>query len=502
MILVRGHETLAKELVLGMEQFKEPKKKIYIMILSKQRILLTISLLSASILGAQNQVGQDLFGAEPYDNYGISISLNFDGSIIAVGTINSDANNLLRVGHVEVLEYINGSWVQIGEDIVGTNQFDVLGSIVALSNDGSRVAAVARDEYVRIFENVNGTWTQIGSDITGDRTNINFGRGMDISANADTIVISAPDYEIDAQQSGQVKVFYNNEGTWEQLGSDIYAPEFETFYGYTLQMSADGATIAIGARNEVKFYEFQEGSWVLTSSIAINAGRDASISMNPAGNVIAIGRSDVLVYSKGENDTWTQIGSNIELSPLTSLNDPDVDVDINDAGDIVVVGDPRDNEGADQAGRFHVYNLVQGEWVEDDQKILTGDEAYGKLGNAVSVSGNGNYYSVGTYSKDNGETPDAGLVRVYDMSGVTGLAYTPFANDGQLTVSPNPAEDVLTISLSEEHVLNNITMYNLQGQIVASSQTNQIQLNHLVPGVYLIVADTDQGRITQKVVKK
>ena len=134
--------------------------------------------------------------------------------------------------------------------------------------------------------------------------------------------------------------------------------------------------------------------------------------------------------------------------------------------------------------------------------MLTRDEEYGKLGNAVSVSGNGDYYSVGTYSKDNGATTDAGLVRVYDMSGVSGFASTFITEEGMLTVSPNPAEDILKVSLSSELVLNNISLYNLQGQLVASFQSNQLYLADLSPGMYMIIADTDQGSITTKVVKK
>ena len=71
---------------------------------------------------------------------------------------------------------IVNAWTQIGSDIDGEAYNDRSGHSVSLSSDGSVVAigAFANDGngtnsgHVRIYENNNGTWTQIGSDIDGE----------------------------------------------------------------------------------------------------------------------------------------------------------------------------------------------------------------------------------------------------------------------------------------------------------------------------------------------
>jgi hypothetical protein len=67
------------------------------------------------------------------------------------------------------------SQVQIGNDIDGDNADDWLGSSLSLSSDGSIVAIGAPQTnnnsdsgYVRIYENQSGTWVQIGQDIDGE----------------------------------------------------------------------------------------------------------------------------------------------------------------------------------------------------------------------------------------------------------------------------------------------------------------------------------------------
>ncbi|MGY3791702.1 T9SS type A sorting domain-containing protein [Aquimarina sp. 433] len=69
------------------------------------------------------------------DRFGIAISLNDSGNILAVGASYKDGPPS-QIGMVQVYEKIDESWIQIGNDILGTEDFDQLGSAVSLNGKG------------------------------------------------------------------------------------------------------------------------------------------------------------------------------------------------------------------------------------------------------------------------------------------------------------------------------------------------------------------------------
>ncbi len=91
-----------------------------------------------NISGSWSQVGQDIDGEAAYDYSGHSVSVSLDGSIIAIGAKENDGNGS-GSGHVRVYENVGGSWSQVGQDIDGENSEDNSGS-VSLNSDGSIVA--------------------------------------------------------------------------------------------------------------------------------------------------------------------------------------------------------------------------------------------------------------------------------------------------------------------------------------------------------------------------
>ena len=106
---------------------------------------------------------------------GYSVSISPDGTTVAVGAVFNDDNGS-NSGHVRVYENNNGTWTKIGGDIDGEASNDFSGYSVNLSSDGSIVAigAAYNDDngsnsgHVRIYKNENGTWTKVGDDIEGE----------------------------------------------------------------------------------------------------------------------------------------------------------------------------------------------------------------------------------------------------------------------------------------------------------------------------------------------
>jgi Flp pilus assembly pilin Flp len=89
--------------------------------------------------GTWTKLGQDIDGEAAVDFSGYSVSLSASGSRVAIGAIQNDGNGS-NSGHVRVYKYNGTSWTQIGSDIDGEATGDESGWSVSLNSDGTIVA--------------------------------------------------------------------------------------------------------------------------------------------------------------------------------------------------------------------------------------------------------------------------------------------------------------------------------------------------------------------------
>jgi hypothetical protein len=262
-----------------------------------------------NISGTWTQIGNDIDGEAAGDRSGASISLNSDGTIIAIGAHKNDESGT-DAGHVRVFENQSGTWTQIGNDIDGVYPGENFGYSVSLSSDGSILAIGAlytdgNDNaagHVRIYENQSGTWTQIGNDIVGESQNDQFGRSVSLSSDGSIVAIGAPYNDESGIDAGHVRVFENQSGTWTQLGNDIDGEAAGDKSGYSASLNSDGSVLAIGAyENEgngndaghVRLYQYQSDTWTqLGEDIDSEASGDKcgrSVSISSDGARVALG---------------------------------------------------------------------------------------------------------------------------------------------------------------------------------------------------------------------
>ncbi|GJM31544.1 MAG: hypothetical protein DHS20C18_05450 [Saprospiraceae bacterium] len=111
-----------------------------------------------------------------------------------------------------------------------------------------------------------------------------------------------------------------------------------------------------------------------------------------------------------------------------------------------------------------------------------------------------------TLIDSNGDPIEYGLAAeparvIFLNTGISGTSDTPF--DQQLTIFPNPVQDMLTIE-SQQTPLHSICLINHLGQKVMRQQvqgTNiQVSTAGLTPGIYLLEAFGEQDRVIRKVV--
>ncbi|WP_298140221.1 T9SS type A sorting domain-containing protein [Flavobacterium sp.] len=84
------------------------------------------------------------------------------------------------------------------------------------------------------------------------------------------------------------------------------------------------------------------------------------------------------------------------------------------------------------------------------------------------------------------------------------LASNQFNLDNYLSLSPNPAKDILNINIQDEVNIKSIAIYNMLGQLIqiTTNPTNSINISDLKTGNYIIKLHTEKGEISGKFIKE
>lgn len=150
-------------------------------------------------------------------------------------------------------------WVQVGNNIDGEAAFDQSGVSVALSSNALVVAvgALGNDGpggtdsgRVRVFGYMGGAWIQVGDALDGTSAGDLFGSAVSLSADGRTLAVGARSADrVNVVNAGEVRMFRWNGSIWGALGSAIVGQDAEANFGFTLALSDDGAILAVGAPN-------------------------------------------------------------------------------------------------------------------------------------------------------------------------------------------------------------------------------------------------------------
>ena len=448
------------------------------------------------------QLGGDLDGEAASDYSGTSVSINSDGTIVAVGAPYNDGNGTWNAGHVRVYEYSGGSWSQIGSDIDGEAAYDESGFSVSLSSDGTIVAigaykndATGSDAgHVRIYEYSGGSWSQLGSDINAEAALDYSGYSVSLSSDGSIVAIGARNNGGNGGYAGHVRVYEYSGGSWSQLGSDIDGEAAGDNFGNKVSLSSDGTILAVaGPYNDgtgsnaghVRVYEYSGGSWSqLGSDIDGEAASDtsgSSVSINSDGTIVAIGASSndgngtnaghvrVYEYSGG---SWTQIGSDIDGEAAGDYSG--ISVSLSSDGSIVAIG----GKYSAGSGDVRVYEYSGGSWSQIGSDI-DGEAAGDMFGSSVSLSSDGSIVAIGGTNND-GNGSNAGHVRVLGKSG--GLIATLTMMDisagtvsminNTMDISPSVVDISGTTWLNEGKSGHTISTAYQKGWVIESDKTS------------------------------
>jgi hypothetical protein len=440
--------------------------------------------------------------SEAGDWFGGSVALSADGNTVAVGASNED-QPAPDVGAVYVFARPGGTWSQEAYLKASTMQLDDLfGWSVALSADGNTLAATAFGEdsaatgvngdqsdnsadaagAVYVFARSGSTWSQqayIKASNTG--AGDSFGgvsnRSLALSADGNTLAVGAPNEDsaatgIDGNQAdnsatnaGAVYVFARSGSTWLQQAyvkasnTHLNTPQGDRF-GTSVALSADGNTLAVGARGEESaatgidgnqadnsaenagaVYVFARSGSTWSQQAYIKASNTQefddfySVALSADGNTLAVGASgedsaatgidgnqaDNSAFSAGavyvfarSGSTWSQQAyikaSNTEGSDgfgsvalSADGNTLAVAATLEDGGVTGIDGNQADNSAA-SAGAVYLYTRSGATWSQQAYVKASNTGAIDNFGGSVALSTDGNTLAVGVRNEDSAAT--------------------------------------------------------------------------------------------------
>ncbi|MDC0584780.1 hypothetical protein OAO55_03520 [Bacteroidales bacterium] len=388
------------------------------------------------VLIAQVKIGQDIDGASDSDQLGMVTSISDDGTIVAIGAPYASGS-----GYACVYRNNNGTWEQVGSNMTATQGYycgssvsiNSDGTIIAVGNDGGYVGGFYSGQ-VRVYENNSGTWQQVGAVITGEANEDHSGFSVSISDDGSVVAIGATQNDGNGSSAGHVRVYENNAGTWQQIGSDIDGEAAGDQTGYKVSLSGDGTIVAVsdwhnddnGAdAGQVRVFENNSGTWQQIGSDILGeyAGDyfGTALELSNDGSIVAVGAygndgggnySGHTRVFRNNAGTWEQIGQDIDgqaSNDYSAWNG----VSISNDGSKVAIGARYNDANGSNSGNVRVFYNDSDSWVQLGDDI--DGEAEGDMsGMAVSLNGNGLTVAIGAYGND-GNGSGSGHVRVYAL---------------------------------------------------------------------------------------
>lgn len=490
--------------------------------MKKQKTIIFSSLIFVSSISiAQIQIGNDIDGEAANNSSGWSVSMP-DGMTIAIGAPSND-DVASGAGHVRIYEKNGSTWTQKGTDLDGRTSFEQKGYDVSMPNPNTIAIGVPGPalSYGRIEVHTwNGSaWVQKGGDIVGLSIGQRFGYTVCMPDENTVAIGTQGGASATDNTEGRAYVYTWNGTTWVQKGNAIVGEVSNDRFGYDVTMP-DANTIAVSSpfndasgtdAGHVRVYNWDGTDWIQVGADidGVAAGDNSGWAIDmPDAMTIAISApaadgnglfnsGHVRVFS-WNGSTWQQKGNDINGEKIGDASGYSLSmIDAN----TFVAGSRYNNDSFTNAGCARVYawsgttwnkigNTITGEAQDDESGFSVG------MGDATTVA-------VGSI-RNKGNGNDAGHVRIYDVSGTTGL------NENTLTilptVFPNPTNGRVKINLGKKTNKVQITVRNVFGQQIydnnyASTQYINLTLDYPT-GIYFIEVLSENNKSVIKVIKE
>ncbi len=391
--------------------------------------------------------------------FGSSVALSDNGDTLIVGASgeasatkgiggNQSDNSAQQAGAAYVFTRSGTTWSQDAYVKASNTRPNALfGETVTVSGDGATFAVSSYAESsgsagingnqndtsqsysgaVYVFQRSGGSWVQQAYiKASNPRANAGFGYALALSGDGTTLGVGAyaepsaangingNQSDTSAPSSGAAYIYTRNGGSW---GQQAYVKASNTrtnaIFGYSIALSTNGNTLAVGAYGEA------------SGARGVNGNQnDTSQSYSGA----------VYVYARGGN-AWTQEAyvkaSNTRTSALfgsaVGLSGDGTILAVGsygESGSSLGVGGDQSDSSHPSSGAAYVFDKKNGGWSQQTYAKASNSQQQGLFGYVLAMSGDGTQLAVGAYGEPskatgiNGDqvdfsTPNAGAVYLF-----------------------------------------------------------------------------------------
>lgn len=395
-------------------------------------------------------IGGGINGKAELDLLGGGISFSKDGQLLAVsaGQLGNGGPGYISVHKFDE----ESSDYQLIEEITGEMGGDAYGYTLSISANAVNNTLIVGAPfamnrtgfaYVYRWNDTSFTYDQMGKTLNGNDVGDTFGELVDVSEDGSIVAVGSTGSDVNGDNSGSVYLYKWDEAMLDYIRiATLHGEGPSDKFGYSLSLSSDGKTIAVGSpvAANVRVFEWNETAADYVQQGPSLSGDDGmvtelfgwAVALSGDGSVLAVGEllnlpvdpplndndpeintaGQVHLYNWDENSLqYEQFGSTLKGDK--NKDDFGASIFLSDNGSTMVVGAPM--YGIENTGQIKVFqwNESATDYVQLYDSIF-GDSFSNYFGGPVSISGDGSVFAAGAVgNSDNG--PFSGKVRAYEI---------------------------------------------------------------------------------------
>lgn len=253
----------------------------------------------------------------------------------------------------------------------------------------------------------------------------NFGETVAISADGSFVIVGADGDEEYGNNAGAAYIFIRDGGKYKEIAKlkskDIQENDF---FGRSVAISADGAWALVGVPGDddkggssgsVYVFVRKNGTWEQQNKLIASDGSGSdsfgeAVSISGAGDVALIGapRDDDMGNDSGSAYVFTRSGNTWrQETKLTALDGREShlfgnELELSMDGTHALFGVINDEEHGELSGSAYVFARRGSTWVEEDKLVPTDGAIQDFFGRSVAINADGRVALIGAEGDDDG----------------------------------------------------------------------------------------------------
>jgi hypothetical protein len=376
---------------------------------------------------------QKITGVATGSLYGVDIDTNNDGTILIIGGPSDDQNGL-NAGAVLIYTGSAQQGWSFKQKLLGDFNQSGYGRTVSINNDGT-ILAICRNNntltdngkvFIYTGSPQNG-WT-LKQQLSGGSPQDSFGSHAHINGDGTVLIIGAFGDDEGGFEAGAAFVYTGSSQNVWTLKQKLIGDSVAGFYGFSVTSNKEGTVLLMGgyaddagginAGAALVYTGSSQNGWVLKQKLLGDKAGElfgTSVCTNSDGTILALGGGEFLgqglIYTGSAQQGWSF------KQKLTGVatDFASMSIDINSNGTVILIGGGRDNDGGINAGAAIVYTGDSTAGWKSGQKLI-GDNPDSRYGSKnITVSSDGTILMMGGYLDDAGGT-NAGAVLIYKLN--------------------------------------------------------------------------------------